>query len=120
MSEKHFRLTTNPKSNAVAFDEKQKKHYIGIALEDLLNEQQAMINELKTYNREQQSIITKLNNQIEQLNLAIDDLLTYMSCDEIKKQNEQSQRELDSFKPVMFQDMRKGTIILYSKGDTDE
>lgn len=43
-----------------------------------------------------------------------------MSCDEIKKQNEQLQRELDSFKPVMFQDMRKGTIILYSKGDTDE
>ena len=52
--------------------------------------------------------------------LYIDDLLTYMSCDEIKKQNEQLQRELDSFKPVMFQDMRKVTIILYSKGDTDE
>lgn len=50
MSEKQFRITTNPKSNAVAFDEKQKKHYIGIDLEDLLNEQQAMINELKTYN----------------------------------------------------------------------
>ena len=50
MTEKQFRITTNPKSNAVAFDEKQKKHYIGIALEDLLNEQQAMINELKTYN----------------------------------------------------------------------
>ena len=75
---------------------------------------------LKEKIREQQSIITKLNNQIEQLNFAIDDLLTYMSCDEIKKQNEQLQRELDSFKPVMFQDMRKGTIILYSKGDTDE
>ena len=50
MTEKQFRITTNPKSNAVAFDEKQKKHYIGIDLEDLLNEQQAMINELKTYN----------------------------------------------------------------------
>ena len=75
---------------------------------------------LKEKIREQQSIITKLNNQIEQLNFAIDDLLTYMSCDEIKKQNEQLQRELDSFKPVMFQDMRKGTIILYSKGGTDE
>ena len=50
MSEKQFRITTNPKSNAVAFKKKKKKHYIGIDLEDLLNEQQAMINELKTYN----------------------------------------------------------------------
>lgn len=56
MTEKQFRITTNPKSNAVAFDEKQKKHYIGIDLEDLLNEQQAMINKkygenIKDYDR---------------------------------------------------------------------
>ena len=51
MTEKQFRITTNPKSNAVAFDEKQKKHYIGIDLEDLLNEQQAMINDIKDYDR---------------------------------------------------------------------
>lgn len=38
MSEKRFRITTNPKSNAVAFDEQQKKHYIGIDFEDFLNE----------------------------------------------------------------------------------
>lgn len=37
--------------------------------------------ELKEKIREQQ-------NQIKQLNLAIDDLLSYVSCDEIKKQNE--------------------------------
>ena len=47
MSEKQFRITTNPKSNAVAFDEKQKKHYIGIDLEDLLNEQQSTIEQLE-------------------------------------------------------------------------
>lgn len=36
----------------------------------------------------QQDIIQQKDNQIKQLNLAIDDLLTYTSCDEIKKQNE--------------------------------
>ena len=35
----------------------------------------------------------------------------------LQKENEQLQKELDNFKPVMFQDMRKGTVILYSKGD---
>lgn len=38
----------------------------------------------------------------------------------LKEKNEQLMKELDSFKPVMFQDMRKGTVILYSKGDIDE
>ena len=35
----------------------------------------------------------------------------------LQKENEQLQKELDNFKPVIFQDMRKGTVILYSKGD---
>ena len=33
----------------------------------------------------------------------------------LQKENEQLQKELNNFKPVMFQDMRKGTVILYSK-----
>lgn len=36
----------------------------------------------------QQDIIQQKDNQIKQLNLVIDDLLSYVSCDEIKKQNE--------------------------------
>ena len=44
---------------------------------------------------EQQAIITELNKQIEQLNLAIDDLLSHTSCDEIKKENEQLRKELN-------------------------
>lgn len=52
MSEKRFRITTNPKSNAVAFDEQQKKHYIGIDFEDLLNEQQSKINAMEKENDE--------------------------------------------------------------------
>ena len=67
MSEKQFRITTNPKSNAVAFDEKQKKHYIGIDLEDLLNEQQATINKL---NKRNEYLKKELNKQIMLLNIA--------------------------------------------------
>ena len=38
----------------------------------------------------------------------------------LEEKNEQLKKELDNFKPVMFQDIRKGTIILYSKGDIGE
>lgn len=47
MSEKRFRITTNPKSQSVVFDEKQKKHHIGSELEDLLNEQDEKIKKLE-------------------------------------------------------------------------
>lgn len=40
----------------------------------------------------------------------------YNEVARLKEENEQLRKELDNFKPVMFQDMRKGTIILYSKG----
>ena len=33
----------------------------------------------------------------------------------LQEENEQLKQELNNFKPVMFQDMRKGTVILYSK-----
>lgn len=56
MSEKRFRITTLPKSNAVAFDEKEKKYYIGIDFEDFLNDQQAIINKLKEENRKLKNI----------------------------------------------------------------
>lgn len=36
---------------------------------------------------------------------------------ELVEENEQLRKELDNFKPVIFQDMQKGTVILYSKGD---
>ena len=37
----------------------------------------------------------------------------------VKKENEQLKKELNAFKPVCFQDMRKGTVILYQKGDVE-
>lgn len=33
----------------------------------------------------------------------------------LQEENEQLKQELDNFKPVIFQDIRKGTVILYSK-----
>ncbi len=36
----------------------------------------------------------------------------------LEEKNEQLKKELDNFKPVMFQDRGKGTVILYSKGDS--
>lgn len=33
----------------------------------------------------------------------------------LTEENEQLKQELNNFKPVMFQDIRKGTVILYSK-----
>lgn len=38
---------------------------------------------------------------------------------ELTDENEQLKKELNAFKPVMFQDMRKGTVILYQKGDVE-
>lgn len=43
-----------------------------------------------------------------------------MRITELERENEQLQKELDDFKPVIFQDVRKGTVILYSKGDDDD
>ena len=36
------------------------------------------------------------------------------------EENQDLRTKLDTFKPVVFQDIEKGTIILYSKGDSDE
>lgn len=37
----------------------------------------------------------------------------------LSEENEQLKKELNSFEPVMFQDMRKGTVTLYSKEVTE-
>lgn len=65
----------------------------------------------------------KLSN--EQIMCVINAFVKYSANleEEVKrlnKENEQLKKELDSFNPVVFQDVRKGTVILYSKGDIDE
>ena len=56
---------------------------------------------------EQQDIITELNKQIEQLHLAIDDLLSHTSCEEIKKENEQLKKEYKIAIDEMVTDYKK-------------
>lgn len=65
MSEKRFRITTNPMSRSVAFDKKKKKHYIGIELEDLLNEKESIISALKEENEQLRENINKIEEAIE-------------------------------------------------------
>ena len=50
---------------------------------------------------EQQAIITELNKQIEQLNLAIDDLLSHTNYDEIKKENEQLRKQIQNYEQLI-------------------
>lgn len=65
MSEKRFRITTNPMSQSVAFDEKEKKHYIGIELEDLLNEKESIISALKEENEQLKEENEELKRKLE-------------------------------------------------------
>ena len=50
---------------------------------------------------EQQDIITEFNKQIEQLHLAIDDLLSHTSCEEIKKENEQLRKQIQNYEQLI-------------------
>lgn len=38
---------------------------------------------------------------------------------ELNDENKELKKELDSFNPVVFNDVIKGTVILYSKGDVE-
>jgi peptidoglycan hydrolase CwlO-like protein len=67
MSEKRFQITTNPMSQSVAFDEKQKKYYIGAELEDLLNEQDGKIKELEKENEQLKDNLEKIPPKIKEV-----------------------------------------------------
>lgn len=74
---------------------------------------------------EKESIISALKEENEQLRHGIEiekkwQLAQDMYYAKIKEENEQLRKELDNFKPIMFKNMQKGTIILYSKGGIDE
>ena len=67
--------------------------------------------------------LNEQDNEIQRCKLAYNQLTSYVDAnfDEYmtqKKLNERIQEletELNAFKPVVFQDMRKGTILLYAK-----
>ena len=85
------------------------------------------IKELKEDNeqlKKSEKINTDYAEQIveenQKLRIAKNDL--QREKEQLQKENEQLRKELDNFRPVMFQDMRKGTVILYTKkfGNNDE
>lgn len=57
-----------------------------------------------------------LNKKEDEIKTLQEEISNAQMIFELKKENERLQKELDNFKPVVFQDMRKGTIVLYSKG----
>lgn len=59
IGEKRFQVTTKPMSKSVAFDEKEKRHYIGVELEDLLNELSDENGQLKEENEQLRQFINK-------------------------------------------------------------
>ena len=107
MSEKRFIVESVMKTNdcnedksrivKVITDKEELYSYEDLyEISDLLDEQQAIIR------RDETSIKTMMSNMKK-----------------LEEENEQLRKELNDFKPVMFQDIR-GTVILYSKGDIDE
>lgn len=70
-------------------------------------------------NMNENKLLRKENEQLKQEHkIAIDEMIT--DYKNLEKENKELQTELDSFRPVLFHDMRIGTITLYSKGGIDE
>lgn len=103
---------------------------------DSLNKQQATISDLKKDNEQLRKYNGQLKERLEKINggyghltyrngLTANEWLIESQERELKKKNEQIsalkeenerlRNELDCFHPVMFQDMRKGTVVLYLK-----
>ena len=89
---------------------------------DLLNKQQSIIRRDEISINIMMSNMEKLEKENKQLKqehkIAIDEMIT--DYKKLEKKNKQLQAELDSFRPVLFHDMRIGTITLYSKGGINE
>ena len=100
MSEKRFsvRLRSECDGAVYSFFDGDKPINVDMIV-DKLNEQQSFISQLKELNDDKGKKIISLIRTNKTL----------------KEENEQLRKELDNFKPVIFQDVRKGTVILYSK-----
>ena len=74
---------------------------------------------------EMENMLIKQSLIIRKDKIAIETMMSNMEKlekenEQLRKENKQLQTELDSFRPVLFHDMRIGTITLYSKGGIDE
>ena len=93
MSEKRFKVDKLEKGNAI----------LSVKITDSVSDDDYFIMTKEAYEDDIDEVVDLLNEQQATINT-------------LKEENEQLRKELDSFKPVMFQDVRKGTVILYSKG----
>lgn len=116
-------LNVPTQSVPVTIDTLNGKHYYSLReVVNLLNEQQSIIRKDEISIEIMMSNMEKLEKENEQLKqehkIAIDEMIT--DYKNLEKENKELQTELDSFRPVLFHDMRIGTITLYSKGGIDE
>ena len=130
-------LNVPTQSVPVITDILNEKHYYSLReVVGLLNEQQSIIHKDEISIKTMMSNMEKLEKENEQLRqfinngrrLSVKELMNNVNeneslkkkIKELKKENKELQTELDSFRPVLFHDMRIGTITLYSKGGIDE
>ena len=74
---------------------------------------------------EMENMLIKQSSIIRKDEISIKTMMSNMENlekenEQLRKENKELQAELDSFRPVLFHDMRIGTITLYSKGGIDE
>ena len=121
MSEKRF-CTERDSTKAFTFFYDGRRRMYDEEVVNLLNEQTVEIQKLTKEINRYKSQIKQKNDKIERLQRENNKLQVHYKYDvkHLKEENEKLRKELDKFKPVIFQDMRKGTVILYSKGDIDE
>ena len=121
MSKKQFEVIFYGDVINCVRDENGKEYNLH-ELIDILMDQQATIRKLQDLCGKSDGENAKLrieNKRLQELN---DDkgkrIISLIRTNKtLNEENEQLRKELDNFKPVMFQDVRKGTVILYSKGD---
>lgn len=93
---------------------------------DLLNDYEKNILILTMMDlSEMENMLIKQSSIIRKDEIAIKTMMSNMEKlekenEQLRKENKQLQTELDSFRPVLFYDMRIGTITLYTKGGIDE
>ena len=118
MSEKRF-TSYYERGNEVVIEENGKRISSKKVVEKL-NEQQATIQSLQDLCGKSDGENAKLRIENKKLKELNDDkgkrIISLIRTNKaLKEENEQLRKELDNFKPVMFQDVRKGTVTLYSK-----
>ena len=96
MSEKRFEIKADDVDSSIINITRDGEDFAWF-LSDIVTDKQ--VEKVVDKLNEQQSTITHLEEELG----------------EREYDNKTLRNELDSFKPVMFQDMRKGTVILYSK-----